>query len=248
MELRKQVKPGVLAMGFCLLSVFSQAFSADKPLKLGAMKDSHPLPVGKMLYAETDRGEKTIVSLDGRFVILGDFKIVDMWRAKEVTGVEGVKQLHRTPLVKIKEDLDKMAWFTFGNGKEEAFIFTDFSSRYNGELFPQITPELLSNYKFYVVYAPLTSDKLAVPINRSIFCSVSPNSSYKVAIDNASKPKAMIEKLTEIGLKPDCTSKKLVNSAAITNILGVTNVPTVINSHGVRLVSPKNLEDFMDEK
>jgi hypothetical protein len=171
-----------------------------------------------------------------------------MWRSKEVKGVEDVKAMHLTPTEKIKAALDGSSWFRFGKGKEEAYIFTDFSSHYNGELFPKFTPALTDKYTFYVIYSPLANSSLAVPINKAIHCSVSPEDAYKAVFDYSSTPKRLFKVLNQIGVKPDCTSKKMVNSATLANILSIQRVPTVVNPNGVRLVSPKNLEGFLNEK
>lgn len=214
---------------------------------IGTITSAADFPVEKLIYFEADNGDKGIMSDNGRFVIVGDFKVVDTWTQKTISDVEGVKAMKDLPIAQLKEPLEKTAHFIFGHGDEDVFIFTDLSSKMNQGLFTQFDDSMLSKYRFHVVYSSIVENKYSLPVNRAFLCSTDPDKAKGALSANIGDSQQLLKALSAIGEKSACNLDPLMNSALLGKSAGVKRVPFVVNSLGKTKVYPSDLKGFLNE-
>jgi hypothetical protein len=233
---------------FAMLTTgLAAADSSQKVMpKIGKITASEVFPVDRLVYFETDLGERGVMSENGRFVIVGDFNIVDTWSQKKVVDAEGVKAMRDLPIEYLKEPLEKTAHFVFGHGDTDVFIFTDLSSKYNMTLFSQISDEMMSKYRFNLVYSSLLNTKESLPINRAFLCAKDKEKAKEVLANFADNPAKLLTELGSLGEGASCNIEPLTRSALLAKTANVKRIPLVVNPQGKTFVEPKDLKGFLN--
>lgn len=93
--------------------------SAKEMGKVSAMPDEN------WLYATTKKGERFLVSEDGRFVIKGAFFIVDTWAGKPLRNHKDISESYNYPMEKLEKELLETSHVTTGGGSKNVYAFVD---------------------------------------------------------------------------------------------------------------------------
>jgi thiol:disulfide interchange protein DsbC len=174
------------------------------------------IPITGLLMAEVG-GQKLLMSENGRFVIVGDFRLLDVWNGIEVKTVEDAAKLNRIDLGRIGVKDTDFAQVVLGTGTKQVYVFLDPWCEHCHDLISQMEP-LKEKYTFHLVMAPVLGQKSVDTVKR-IVCT-------------PDKPKALqaLIKQEYDGLPPfaGCDLSQLQKTLITTRMIGIDGVPYLI--------------------
>lgn len=195
------------------------------------------IKLGDLFLAESETGERLIVSRDGRFAIIGDFKVVDVWRKKEVKTLKQAKDMNLVPVQIFKQQFKESALFEYGDGTKEADIFLDPNGIYNKDAFAAM--DVMKNYKFRVhYYAALGKGSN----DESLYLLCEPNISI-------AKEALRTQDFSKLRNKTDCSNRGLHMNDALARTLDIKKVPMLLTPSGRKVYAPtpKNITRYLND-
>lgn len=214
--------------------------TADVKETMRSIDEVKRLPVTGLSFIKA--GDKSFLITDnGHFVVAGNFKLVDMWRGKQITSVADTRGIEKVELRKIGINPDELSTFTFGTGKREVIIFTDPECDHCHNLISQIV-SLEKDYTFKLVVVPVLGSKSA-ELTKQLLCNNDKAQSIQALLaKDYSKLPPLIRQEGSCDLKP------LQKAVVATKMLEIQGVPFIyLPSHNTFKGSVKSFRTLLEK-
>jgi thiol:disulfide interchange protein DsbC len=174
------------------------------------------LPIAGLNLAKV--GDRTVLMSDnGRFAVIGNFRLLDVWNAREVKTVADAEDLNRLDLKKIGVKDEDLAMLAYGQGKTAVTVFVDPMCKYCHHLIEQMGA-LKDQYTFRLVMAPVIGEE-SVRNSRKLVCEP----------DKAKALQALVgQKFDGISEPPGCNLGPLQKTLLMTKFFGIDGVPFLV--------------------
>jgi thiol:disulfide interchange protein DsbC len=131
---------------------------------LKSIEGTRRLPVTGVSLAKV--GDKMILmSENGRFVVAGNFRLLDVWNGKEVKTLADGDDLNRLDLKRIGIKDADLAQLVYGTGPKHVHVFLDPWCGHCHDLLAQMEP-LKKEYTFHLVLTPVLGDKSVATVKK----------------------------------------------------------------------------------
>ena len=174
------------------------------------------LPIAGLNLAKV--GDRMVLMSDnGRFAVIGNFRLLDVWNAREVKTIADAEDLNRLDLKKIGIKDEDLAMLAYGQGKTVVTVFIDPMCKYCHHLIGQMGA-LKDQYTFRLVMAPVIGEE-SVRNARKLVCEA----------DKAKALQSLIGQNYD-GIKepPNCNLGPLQKTLLMTKFFGIDGVPFLV--------------------
>jgi thiol:disulfide interchange protein DsbC len=174
------------------------------------------LPIAGLNLAKV--GDRMVLMSDnGRFAVIGNFRLLDVWNAREVKTMADAEDLNRLDLKKIGVKDEDLAMLSYGQGKTVVTVFVDPMCKYCHHLIEQMGA-LKDQYTFRLVMAPVIGEE-SVRNSRKLVCEP----------DKAKALQALVEqKFDGVREPPKCNLGPLQKTLLMTKFFGIDGVPFLV--------------------
>ena len=213
--------------------------TADVKEIMRSIDEVKRLPVTGLSFIKA--GDKSFLITDnGHFVVAGNFKLVDMWRGKQITSVGDTEGIEKVDLRKIGINPDELSTFTVGTGKREVTIFTDPQCDHCYTLISQIEA-LANDYTFKLVVVPVLGSKSA-ELTKQLLCNKDKIQSLQALLTkDYSKLPPLVRKEGSCDLEP------LQKAVVATKMLEIQAVPFIyLPSHNTYKGAVKSFKTLLE--
>lgn len=214
--------------------------TADVKEIMRSIDEVKRLPVTGLSFIKA--GDKSFLITDnGHFVVAGNFKLVDMWRGKQITSVADTLGIEKVDLRKIGINPDQLSTLTVGTGKREVTIFTDPQCDHCHDLISQIEP-LAKDYTFKLVVVPVLGSKSA-ELTKQLLCNKDKAQSLQalLAKDYSTLPPLVRQ-------EGSCDLKPLQKAVVATKMLEIQGVPFIyLPSHNTFKGAVKSFKTLLEK-
>ncbi|WP_105169418.1 thioredoxin fold domain-containing protein [Pseudoalteromonas sp. T1lg23B] len=196
------------------------------------------LPIKNVYFGLNDKGS-FLFSEGGRFVFEG--KVYDGWQKKYITNLEEAKASYVVPLERIGINPATLgALHSKEEGEIDLVVFTDPNCTACDGLYEKLQP-FSQDYKIAYVLTNLIGGDESTPLIKRLYCEQDKQKALKSLVNS--------EELDLPDMKVDqCDYSRLFNNLAATQVLGISQLPTLVNRRG-RIIQgvPKALTQFLKE-
>jgi len=158
-----------------------------------------------------------LMSENGRFAVLGAFRLVDVWNGKEIKTIADTEDLNSIDLVKIGIKDEDLAMLAYGSGKTIVTIFIDPYCKHCHKMIEQMGT-MKDQYTFRLVMAPVLG-KDSVMASRKLVCEKDKEKALKALLD---------QKFDGIIEGANCNLGPLQKTLLMAKFFGITGVPFTI--------------------
>jgi len=214
--------------------------TADVKEIMRSIDEVKRLPVTGLSFIKA--GDKSFLITDnGHFVVAGNFKLVDMWRGKQITSVADTQDIEKVDLRKIGINPDELSTLTVGSGKREVTIFTDPQCDHCHTLISQIEA-LANDYTFKLVVVPVLGSKSA-ELTKQLLCNKDKAQSVQALLTkDYSKLPPLVRQEGSCDLKP------LQKAVVATKMLEIQAVPLIyLPSHNTYKGAVKSFKTLLEK-
>lgn len=202
---------------------------------IGSIESMATLPIEGLKLIKSN-GKYILMSSNGHYAVIGNFKLIDVWNNKQIKTIDDVDKSNRVPLNVFRNNEKDFSVLTYGHGPRQVFIFTDPLCKFCNELIKQI-PGLTDKYTFKILI--MAADTKSTNTARRLICSSNDISTKALVTQNYNKLKSG---------DPLCSSKKIKQTHSLATLLGVTRVPYTIAPNGKPFKGYKqNLAKWLEE-
>lgn len=218
-----------LVMAAALLAV-SSLTQASAPLDfnekdvLEALKRSYVVHNSDLMFLDVN-GEVYMGTTNGRFLFRPRTgAIYDLWYKRRIESVSDLPDVNRLHIDKLPFNVEALNVVSMGKmGAKKVYIWLDPAGPANKKLFEQMQP-LLDSYEFKLIIAP-SSYGNSQAFTEALACN-----------DNPEQARAALLTQDMTSLRPSqnasCRTKVLVQTATLTSVLRLTQLPTIISPDG----------------
>lgn len=198
------------------------------------MQATSTIPGTNFVYATTKSGERFIVSDNGRYVITGQFRMVDTWAGKNLLTHKDIQEGVNYPMDGLKPKLDNSSLVKYGVGKKYAYIFVDPLDKKSQALVRKLTTGSYKDFTFNFVYFPAIS-KESLDAVMAMHC-----------LDDKRKLSVLMS--GKVGkISKECNYGKVQQTDALRRMLGFKEVPYAVFHDGShKVVLEKNIEKVLN--
>jgi thiol:disulfide interchange protein DsbC len=158
-----------------------------------------------------------LMSDNGRFAVVGNFRLLDVWNGREVKTMADAEDLNRLDLNKIGIKDGDFAMLAYGQGKNVVTVFVDPLCKYCHSLILQMAA-LKDQYTFHLVMAPVLGEE-SVRNARKLACEP----------DRAKALQALLDQNYDgIQEPPNCNLGPLQKTLLAAKFFGIDAVPYLI--------------------
>jgi thiol:disulfide interchange protein DsbC len=208
--------PGFAGMANGVLADPQSAATGDVRRLLKNLDAFKRLPVTGLNLAKAG-GHMLLMSDNGRFAVVGSFRLLDVWNGREVRTMADAEDLNRLDLDKIGIKDGDFAMLPYGQGKNVVTVFVDPLCTFCHSLILQMAA-LQDQYTFHLVMAPVIGEE-SVRNARKLACEP----------DRAKALQALIgQKYDGIKEPPGCNLGPLQKTLLATKFFGIDGVPYMI--------------------
>jgi thiol:disulfide interchange protein DsbC len=188
----------------------------------GVLKELHGrkrLPLSGLSLVEI--GDRlALVSDTGRFAVVGDFRLLDLWNGADIKTMADADKVDRLDLKRIGIKPADLVQFEYGRGQRHVTVFVDPWCAHCHDLIGQMAP-LLDQYTFHLVAVPVLGDK-SVPTAKRLACES----------DKAKALRALVAQnydgLPAPATLGGCDLGTLQKTLITTRLLGIDGVPYLV--------------------
>ena len=181
-----------------------------------SVEGTRRLPVTGISLAKV--GDKMmLVSENGRFAVVGNFRLLDVWNAKEVKTLADGDDLDRMDLKRIGIKDGDLAQFLYGSGPKHVHVFLDPWCQHCHDLVAQMEP-LLKTHTFHLVLTPVLGEKSVATVKK-LACLADKGKALEALLAQR------YDGLPEAG---PCDLTALQKTLMATRLMGIDGVPYLI--------------------
>jgi thiol:disulfide interchange protein DsbC len=138
------------------------------------------LPLSGLSLVEV-KDRLVLVSDTGRFAVVGDFRLLDLWSGADIKTLADADKIDRLDLKRIGIKPADLTQFEYGQGKHHVTVFVDPWCAHCHDLIGQMAP-LLDQYTFHLVAVPVLGDK-SVPAAKQLACEPDKAKALRALLD-----------------------------------------------------------------
>ena len=185
---------------------------------LKELQGTRRLPIAGMSAAQI--GERLVLMSDnGRFAVVGNFKLFDLWNGSQVKTLADADNLNRLDIKRMGIKDGDFAELLFGKGSRPVYVFVDPYCAHCHDVMAQMGP-LQDQYTFHLVLAPVLG-KNSVDTVRNLECF--PDKTKAVAALISQDFKAVPDSKSGT-----CDLVRLQKTLIATKLMGIDGVPYII--------------------
>lgn len=124
---------------------------------LNEMGEVTPIPGTDFLFATTKKGERFIVSKNGRFGISGTFHLVDTWAGRQIVDHKALRESEKLPMENLGRQLDGASKLVYGEGENKVYVFIDPLDPKSVSVVKEAVSGDYKDFQFNFVYFPAVS-------------------------------------------------------------------------------------------
>lgn len=201
---------------------------------------THRLPITGLTLAQS--GDKLLlISDNGRFAVVGNFRLLDVWNAQEIKSLQDADRLDRLDLKKIGIKDGDLARLKLGTGAETVTVFVDPLCPHCHHLIQQMDA-LKKDYTFDLVISPVLGEKSA-DISRKLWCQPDRGKALNALLKQEYDTLPAVPRDTK-----SCDLAPLQKSIVTTRLLGIDGVPyMILPSKSVRKGGVDDLKTLLEK-
>lgn len=177
------------------------------------------LPLSGLSLVEV-KDRLVLVSDTGRFAVVGDFRLLDLWNGADIKTMADADKIDRLDLKRIGIKPTDLTQFEYGQGQRHVTVFVDPWCAHCHDLIGQMAP-LLDQYTFHLVAMPVLGDK-SVPTAKQLACEADKAKALRALLDQ--KYDGLPAPATLGGCDLGTLQKTLITA----RLLGIDGVPYLI--------------------